>query len=99
MCEGLLTGIVSTGNGCGNAEFPGIYTDVAKYRFWITSVLNGDVALPTRDEGQVTLGTHLFTNLFHSSVSNAGTTVAWFFIIICYVVVFVVHVFTLSYVT
>ncbi|KAF2881788.1 hypothetical protein ILUMI_24383 [Ignelater luminosus] len=37
VCNGLLTGIVSTGSGCGEPGFPGIYTDVAKYLPWIIS--------------------------------------------------------------
>ena len=34
-----LVGVVSTGMGCGNPEFPGIYTKVSAYIDWITSQL------------------------------------------------------------
>lgn len=34
-----LVGVVSGGNGCGNPEFPGIYTKVSAYIDWIVSQL------------------------------------------------------------
>ncbi|ABC74900.1 trypsin-like protein [Neodiprion abietis nucleopolyhedrovirus] len=33
-----LAGIVSWGNGCGRNGWPGVYTEVAAYREWITSL-------------------------------------------------------------
>ncbi|XP_015520988.1 trypsin-2 [Neodiprion lecontei] len=35
ICEGVLTGVVSSGNGCAWPGFPGIYTDVKHYREWV----------------------------------------------------------------
>ena len=31
----VMPGIVSWGRGCGDAEHPGVYTDVQRYRDWI----------------------------------------------------------------
>lgn len=33
----MLYGVVSWGNGCGNPDYPGIYTKVAAYRDWINN--------------------------------------------------------------
>lgn len=35
FCNGVLTGVVSTGQGCADPEFPGIYSDVTHYFPWI----------------------------------------------------------------
>lgn len=38
----VQSGIVSFGRGCGQAEFPGVYTKVSRYQGWINSHILSD---------------------------------------------------------
>lgn len=35
VCQKILTGVVSYGLNCGKAKYPGVYTDIRKYRHWL----------------------------------------------------------------
>ena len=41
-CQWYLSGIVSSGKGCGEIGFPGIYTKVLLFENWIQNVLGDD---------------------------------------------------------
>ncbi|XP_059188418.1 trypsin [Centropristis striata] len=41
VCEGRVYGLVSWGQGCGDPQFPGVYTAVSKFRRWIDNSIFG----------------------------------------------------------
>ncbi|CAL8340608.1 unnamed protein product [Merluccius merluccius] len=49
VCEGRVYGLVSWGNGCGDGQFPGVYTAVSTFRRWIDRAVYGSYLRCTRD--------------------------------------------------
>ena len=59
VCSGRLQGVVSFGKGCGLAEYPGVYTNVAEYQHWI------------KQNGKLLVGSHVYRN----SAANTGVKI------------------------
>lgn len=38
LCNGVQTGVVSFGAGCGDRSYPGVYTSVSTFYEWIEDV-------------------------------------------------------------
>lgn len=49
VCNNVFAGIVSFGLECANKRFPGVYTDIRKYNYWIrTAEFNSGSKLRTK---------------------------------------------------
>lgn len=43
VCNGLLSGVVSYGNGCASRGYPGVYSNVTYYKGWIDEQNGGSI--------------------------------------------------------
>ncbi|KAK9743693.1 Trypsin [Popillia japonica] len=74
VCDGLLTGIVSTGTGCGTPDYPGIYTDIAHFLPWIKSVVEENKS-PTNSNIQDNNNTSSSSSFLSDKILNKNTAI------------------------
>jgi trypsin len=72
VCSDKLTGVVSSGIDCGDAVYPGLYTEVAKYIEWI-KLHTSDTTTSSTVASTFSTSTSKSTSTSTSSVSTDST--------------------------
>ncbi|MCK6550783.1 trypsin-like serine protease [Myxococcota bacterium] len=75
----ILAGVVSWGDGCGDARYPGLYARVSSFTSWVQGYVSGGATTPTPTpppSGDCTTATYAATNLPRSipDASTAGVS-------------------------
>lgn len=77
VCDGTLAGLVSWGEECAKANYPGIYTDIAYYLDWIERNIEVGPLIPTSiPSTETTTSISTSSSLSTSTLSSSKSTIS-----------------------